>query len=589
MAIVGGAVEIPTDAQIGRLLDELDRGKVADDLESQWLDFKSWHETRSDMRVACDYAVCFANAHGGVVVFGVDDKASGRATAIRGCGKVNIDTWRKAIYDATRPHIDADVHVMDVPEGTGHLLIVRVGEGIHQPYGTSEGSYRIRVGKNCQPLDPGEFVRRQARLGATDWSAQIVEELTPADLDVVEIARARNRIRDKDADSALLALSDKDLLAGLGVTRGGKVTNAGLVLFGREEQLRDLCPQSQVHYVYQISDTSVARNDQMRLALLSVLERIETSFSGAANPEQELSVGFFKIRIPAFPLDVVREAVLNAVTHRDYTVSEEVFIKHQPHELTVGSPGAFIGGVTPHNILRHDPIARNKTLADALLKMRLVESAGTGARRMFSTVLQYGKRPPEYEADEWRVKLRIHDGKYDERMARLVVSWREKGREPQLDELLILSFLRDHPSIDTRAASSLLQLGMEEARSMLEVMATATPAFLERQGRTRAATFALSKAVARELTGRVSYSRSKGIEPERYEATVRQFVAHHGSITPAECRELLGLGDSQPARVQVSRYLARWSGQEGFLKRTGIRSRTVYVPADVEVESRDGI
>ena len=80
----------------------------------------------------------------------------------------------------------------------------------------------------------------------------------------------------------------------------------------------------------------------------------------------------------------------------------------------------------------------------------------------------------------------------DERITRLVVAWREKGRGPQLDELLILSFLREHPSIDTRAASSFLQLGIEEARSMLEVMTTATPAFLERQGRMRAATFALS-------------------------------------------------------------------------------------------------
>jgi ATP-dependent DNA helicase RecG len=126
---------------------------------------------------------------------------------------------------------------------------------------------------------------------------------------------------------------------------------------------------------------------------------------------------------------------------------------------------------------------------------------------------------------------------------------------------------------------------------MLEVMvmATATPVLLERQGRTRAATFALSKAVARELTGRVTYSKTKGIEPERYEATVREFVAHHGSITPAECRELLGLGDSQTARVQVSKYLARWSSPEGFLKRTGVRPRTVYLRADVNAGDRDGV
>lgn len=105
----------------------------------------------------------------------------------------------------------------------------------------------------------------------------------------------------------------------------------------------------------------------------------------------------------------------------------------------------------------------------------------------------------------------------------------------------------------------------------------------------RAATFALSKAVARELTGRVSYSKAKGIEPERYEATVRQFVAHHGSITPAECRELLGFGDSQSARVQVSKYLTRWSSQEGFLKRTGISPRTVYISADAVTGGSEGI
>ncbi|MCX6376119.1 MAG: ATP-binding protein, partial [Armatimonadetes bacterium] len=73
---------VPTDTDIQRLLDELDSGKVADDLESQWLDFKPWHEAKRDMRVACEYAVCFANADGGVVVFGVDDKDAGRIKAI---------------------------------------------------------------------------------------------------------------------------------------------------------------------------------------------------------------------------------------------------------------------------------------------------------------------------------------------------------------------------------------------------------------------------------------------------------------------------------------------------------------------------
>ena len=72
---------------------------------------------------------------------------------------------------------------------------------------------------------------------------------------------------------------------------------------------------------------------------------------------------------------MVREVILNAVTHRDYSQPGEVLIRHSLHELAVTSPGGFIGGITLRNILRHEPVARNRTLANAFLKLRLVESS----------------------------------------------------------------------------------------------------------------------------------------------------------------------------------------------------------------------
>ena len=76
-------MSIPTNAEILSLLDQLDRN-VADDLETQWLDFKPCTKPKEDMKVAVEYAVCFANAEGGVVVFGVADRTRGRAAAIHG-------------------------------------------------------------------------------------------------------------------------------------------------------------------------------------------------------------------------------------------------------------------------------------------------------------------------------------------------------------------------------------------------------------------------------------------------------------------------------------------------------------------------
>ena len=137
---------VPDADQIRRLLDQLERC-VADDLESEFLDFKPWQSPKDDLKLACEYAVCFANAGGGVVVFGVADKVRGRAKAIHGARGYDLDVFRRGIFDGTRPGVAAEVFEIDVPEGTGKLLVVRVPEGDSKPYGTAAGLFKQRVGK----------------------------------------------------------------------------------------------------------------------------------------------------------------------------------------------------------------------------------------------------------------------------------------------------------------------------------------------------------------------------------------------------------------------------------------------------------
>lgn len=570
-------MSIPTNSEILSLLDRLDK-EIADDLETQWLDFKPWSNARDDMRIAVEYAVCFANAQGGVAVFGVADRVRGRAAAIHGAQGYDLDVWRRGIYDGTRPNLVVEVEELSVAEGTGKLVVVRVPIGSGEAYGTVQGLFKQRIGKNCMPMDPRAFARSRVSTGVIDWSGEPAEGITRDDLDPVEIARARNMLRRFRPESELLKVDDDSLLVGLGALRQGHVTRAGLLLFGHERTLYDRCPQHQVHYVYQTSETRVGRNDSFRCALLQILDRVEQAFTGPANPEQEVSVGLFKLRIPAFPVDVVREAVLNAVTHRDYSDPGEVLIRHTTRELVITSPGGFLEGITPQNILRHEPVARNRVLAQAFEKLGLVERAGMGRRRIFIPVLEYGKRIPEYESSEGRVILRIFDGAFDEQMAVLVAKWRGDGREVDLDGLLILSFLREHAFIDASGASQLLQLTREDARGVLDRFAQPRSGLLERRGQTKAATYHLSKAAAKDLLGKAAYTKTRGTDPIRFAEMVRQFVADHGSITPQECRELLGLGESQTAKVEVSRYLRKWSGAGGFLRREGVPPKVRYFP-----------
>jgi ATP-dependent DNA helicase RecG len=513
----------------------------------------------------------------GHIVFGVADRVRGRAAAIHGASRYNLDTWRRGIFDGVRPHLRVDASELPVPEGTGKLLIVRVPKGEpNTAYGTAQGLFKIRVDKNCMPLDPQAFAKARITSGALDWSGQPAEGITQSDLDLVEIARARNVLRRINPESDLLKLDDPTFLVAVGAVRESKVTHTGLLLFGREDVLSRICPQHQVHYVRQVSDTEIARNDSSRFGLLSILERIEQAFTGPANPEQEVPVGLFKLRIPAFPIEVVREAVLNAVTHRDYSDPGEVLIRHTARELVVTSPGGFVSGITPQNILRHEPYSRNRALAEAFEKLRLVERAGIGRRRIFIPSLSYGKRMPRYETDGARVTLRIFDGSFDERMASLVAKWKEQGRDIDLDGLLILSYLRERAFIDTRSASTLLQLPMDDARTVLDRFAQTTSGFLERRGKAKSVTYHLTKVVASDLLGKAAYTETKGVDSVRYPEMVRAFLRDHDSMTPKQCRELLRLGESATARVQVSRLLKEWSAPAGFLRREGKPPKVTY-------------
>ena len=346
-------MSIPSNEDILALLAQLDDA-IADALESEFLDFKPSLGPKEDLKLACEYAVCFANAAGGVVVFGVADKQRGRAQAIVGTHGHDVDVFKRGIYDGTRPGIEAEVLELSVPEGTGKLLIVRVPEGQQKPYGTAAGLFKQRVGKNCMPLDRVAFQRAQVASAALDWSGAPAQGVALSDLDPLQLERARQVLRSKAPSSGLLDLPDLEFLQGLEAVRDGVVTHTGVLLFARREVLARCSPQAQFHYVLHDSETTVARNDIDRLPLLEAVERMEQVFVGPLNPEREIELGLFKLRIPQYPIEGVREAVLNALTHRDYLNPGEILVRHSAQELVVTSPGGFVAGITPENILRHE-------------------------------------------------------------------------------------------------------------------------------------------------------------------------------------------------------------------------------------------
>ena len=269
---------------------------------------------------------------------------------------------------------------------------------------TSSGVYlrrRIRHDglPECVPMLPHDRASRLAHLGLVDSSALAVPGATLADFDPLERERLRQAVQQYGGDRVLLDLDDEALDGALGFTArqpdGRRVpTLCGLLLVGREAALRERVPTHE--FAFQVLQREAVKfNEFRRFPMLKALDWLETNFR-PYNPEDELQVGLFRVPVPMVDMAAFREAVANALIHRDYHRLGAVHVRLDDAGLTVSNPGGLVDGVTLANLLTTEPRPRNRTLADAMKRVGVVERSGRGVDKIFRGLLKFGRPAPDY-------------------------------------------------------------------------------------------------------------------------------------------------------------------------------------------------
>jgi ATP-dependent DNA helicase RecG len=140
----------------------------------------------------------------------------------------------------------------------------------------------------------------------------------------------------------------------------------------------------------------------------------------ARNDRQHFADGLFIWDIPTFNEMVVREAVLNAMAHRDYRLGASIFVRQFPRNLEIVSPGGFPPGITLDNILwKQSP--RNRRIAEALSRCGLVERSGQGVNRMFEECIKESKPWPDFSgSDDYQVVVTLRGEVQDPRFLRFL-------------------------------------------------------------------------------------------------------------------------------------------------------------------------
>ncbi len=525
--------------------------------ETLAVEFKGEEHRPLNDRQLVEAVVCLANRTGheaAYLLIGVED--DGRITGARLRHGATSDPAKLAALIANRTRPALAVRIESVQLAGINVFVIEV-PAQRQPVATSDGIFLRRTlggdGKPaCVPMDGYAVQSLQADRGLIDPSAQIVAEARWEHLDPLEFERFRRSVRERRgrSDETLLDLPDLELAKALGVVEANGTVRgvrlAALLLFGKDDALRRFVPSHEVAFQV-LRGLDVEVNDFFRWPLLRAMEEIEARIR-ARNREQELMVGLLRVGVPDYPERALREALANALIHRDYQRLGAVHFQWQRDQIEITSPGGFPEGVRLDNLLVTAPRPRNPLLADAFKRAGIVERTARGIDTIFYEQLRNGRPAPSYaRSNEATVSVIIPGGEANLDFVRLLVTEAQHGRDLGLDELLILNTLWQRRSLTTDDAARLVQKPEAQTRAALHRLVEA--GLVEERGQNKGRTWHLSAATYRLLGDKAGYVRQRGFEPLQQEQMVLQYVEKHGRITRREAAELCRLSPDQAYRL----------------------------------------
>ncbi|MDX2208044.1 MAG: ATP-binding protein [Gemmatimonadales bacterium] len=456
------------------------------------------------------YVSALANEGGGVMLFGVSDK---RPRVILGTRAFDDPGRTSAtLYAQFDIHVPISEHAI---EGKRVLAV----EVPRRPFGSAvscRGAYWMRAGESLVPMSD-ERLREIHQEGEPDFSAELCPGLVLDDLSPIAVEVFRRRWIIRSGNPRLEHLPSHELLADAGlVTGNGGVTYAALLLLGTPAASARHLAAAEIVYEYRSAESAgpAQARIEFRQGFLLTSDELWESIN-ARNDRQSIQEGFFRREIATFDEQSIREAVLNAVAHRDYRSPRSVFLTQYPRRLEVVSPGGLPPGVTPDNILNQQH-PRNRLLAEAMGKIGLVERAGQGVNLMFERSLQQGKQLPDFAGSSPHEVRLVLDGVVSN--PALLATLEQIGAETlqsfAIEDFLVLDRLQrgeEVPAALRTRAATLHELGL-----------------IERSGRGRSVRYFLSRRLASAIGQKGTLTRRRGLDRAANKALLIQHLESAG-------------------------------------------------------------
>jgi ATP-dependent DNA helicase RecG len=396
--------------------------------ETEWVEFKESNpEDIGQYISALSNAASLHNHEHGYLIFGIQDathNAVGTSfkPTVEKKGNEELENW---LAKGLTPRIDFKIHEVDY-DGKP-IVIFEIDAASGRPVKFQDKAF-IRVGSYKKQLSehPGKEQKLWLKTSSVDWTAQICEGASLMDLSQEAIKKARDEYRQKHPKLAqeIDSWDEITFLNKAKITKDGKITRTAIILLGKDEAAHHLSPSvAQVTWI--LKDEKNKELDYAHFGA-PLLLNIENVFARIRNITiRHLPDGtLFPKEISQYDAWVIREALHNAIAHQDYELRGRINVVETPDALIFSNQGSFIPGSVEEVIRQDAPseVCRNPFLAQAMVNLNMIDTIGSGIKRMFTTQRERFFPMPDFDLTQPdRVVVRIQGRILNENYTRLLI------------------------------------------------------------------------------------------------------------------------------------------------------------------------
>ena len=451
------------------------------------------------------------------LVFGIENKRHDIVGTQYRSERKKLDSLKAEVAKKTTNRITfVDIHEINTPKG--RVVLFQIPPALRGIPVAFEGHFYGREGEELSPLSMEEIERIREQANKEDWSAQVVKNAAIEDLDeeAIELARKNYKSKYPEKKEEVNQWDDITFLNKAKLTIKGKITRTAILLLGKEESEHFINPsEAKIRWI--LKDENGVEQDYLIVGL-PILLAVDKIYNKIRNLKYRyLQEGtLFPEEMSQYEPYSIREAINNCIAHQDYTKCGRINVVEMPDQLVFTNLGEFIPGTVENVIKDNAPEEeyQNPFLATAMLNLKMVDTIGSGIRKMFIHQKERFFPMPEYDLSEGKVVLTLIGKVMDEDFARLLA----QRKDLELNDIVLLDRIQKKKTITKDEEKLLRQKKLIEGRRP---------------------NYFLGKDISQKLEQKADYSKNKAFEKQYYLDLILKAIGVHGSMARHDIDELL--------------------------------------------------